>query len=59
MKGFSLISNENLKGIYIKENLSKNETNPGMKDFSLISNENLKGIHIEENPSKNEKQIQE
>ena len=61
MKDFSLISNEILKGIHIKENPSKkeksmnegfllenpskNERNPGMKDFSLISNEILEGIH--------------
>ncbi len=44
MKDFSLISNEILKGLLIKENPSKNERNPGMKDFSLISNEILKGI---------------
>ena len=55
MKEFSLISNEILIGIHIKENPSKNERNPGMKEFSLISNEILKGIHIKENPSKNEK----
>ena len=58
MKDFSLISNEILKGIHIKENPSKNERNPGMKEFSSISNEILKGIHIKENPSRNEK-IQE
>ena len=48
IEGFSLISNEILKGIHIEEN-------PGIEGFSLISNEILKGIHIEENPSKNEK----
>ena len=53
MKDFSLISNEILKGIHIKENPSENERNPRMKDFSLISNEILKRIHIKENPSKN------
>ena len=37
MMDFSLISNEILKGIHIKENPSKNERNPGMKEFSLIS----------------------
>ena len=51
MMDFSLISNEILRRIHIKENPSKN----GMKDFSLISNEMLKGIHTKENQSKHEK----
>ena len=54
MKEFSLISNEILKGIHIKENPSKNERNPEMMDFYLISNEILRRIHIKENPSRNE-----
>ena len=54
MKDFSLISNEFLEGIHIKENPSRNE-NPGMKEFSLISNEIVEGIHTKENPSKNGK----
>ena len=55
MKEFSLISNETLRRIHIKENPSKNERNPEMMDFYLISNEILGGIHTKANPSKNEK----
>ena len=54
MKDFSLISNEILKGIHIKENPSKNKKSRN-DGFLLVSSEILKGIHTKERPSKNEK----
>ena len=49
MKDFSLISNENLKGIHIKQIPSNNEKSRN-EDFSLFEIEFklYKGIHIEE-----------